>query len=202
MPRKTLDLLLSSTGAILAIVLLIAGGLLTWAASFANTTVSDQLSAQRITMPQGQAIDSLENEGDKSELRPFAGQPLNDGPKAKAYADHYILAHMNKSSGGRTYSEVSSAQSAAAKDPAKADESKRLLELKQTLFQGDALRSMLLTAYAFGTIGTIARIASIVAFGSGALLLALALLGFGHARKAAGLGAGGTAASGGATATR
>lgn len=184
MPRKTLDLLLSSTGAILAIVLLIAGGLLTWAANFANGTVSDQLSAQRITMPQGQAIDSLEKDSDKAELRPFAGQPLDNGPAAKAYADHYILAHMNKSSGGKTYSEVSSAQSAAAKDPAKADEAKKLLDLKQSLFQGDALRSMLLTAYAFGTIGTIARIASIVAFIGGAVLLLLALLGFSHARKA------------------
>ncbi len=92
---------------------------------------------------------------------------------------------MNKSSGGETYSEVSSAQSAAAKDPAKADEAKKLLDLKQSLFQGDALRSMLLTAYAVGTIGTIAQIASIVAFVAGALLVLLALLGFNHARKAA-----------------
>lgn len=184
MRRKTLDTLISSTGALLAVVLLIAGGLLTWAASFANGTVTDQLSAQRITMPQGQAIDSLQNEADKAELRSFAGQPLDNGPKAKAYADHYILAHMTKSSGGKTYSEVSSAQSAAAKDPAKADEAKKLLDLKQTLFQGDALRSMLLTAYAFGTLGTIAQIASIVAYVAGALLLVLAILGFRHAGKA------------------
>ena len=92
MSRKTLDTLLSSTGAILAIVLLIAGGLLAWAANFANGTVGDQLSAQRITMPQGAAIDSLEKEADKAALRPFAGQPLDNGPAAKAYADHYILA--------------------------------------------------------------------------------------------------------------
>jgi len=139
MSRKTLDTLLSSTGAILAIVLLIAGGLLAWAANFANGTVGDQLSAQRITMPQGAAIDSLEKEADKAALRPFAGQPLDNGPAAKAYADHYILAHMNKSSGGKTYSEVSAAQSAAAKDPAKDEEAKKLLDLKQSLFQGDAL---------------------------------------------------------------
>ena len=76
-------------------------------------------------------------------------------------------------------------QSAAAKDPAKAEEAKKLLDLKQSLFQGDALRSMLLTAYAFGTIGMIAQIASVVAFVGGAVLLLLALLGFNHSRKVA-----------------
>lgn len=99
---------------------------------------------------------------------------------------------MNQSSGGKTYNEVSAAQRTAAQDPAKAEEAKTLLELKQTLFQGDSLRSMLLTAYAFGTIGAIAQIASIVAFVGGVLLLMLALLGFNHARKAGASGAAAT----------
>ena len=45
MRRKTLDTLLSATGLLLALVLLVAGGLLTWASTFAQGQVHDQLAA-------------------------------------------------------------------------------------------------------------------------------------------------------------
>ena len=69
-----------------------------------------------------------------------------------------------------------------AKDPnANPDEVKALGDLRQSLFMGNALRGMLLNAYAFGTMGTIAAIAGIGAFVASAVLLLLALLGFRHA---------------------
>ena len=56
---------------------------------------------------------------------------------------------------------------------------------RQALFMGETLRGMLLNAYAFGTLGKIAMMASYVMFIGGALFLILALLGFAHLRRAA-----------------
>jgi hypothetical protein len=52
-----------------------------------------------------------------------------------------------------------------------------------TLFKGETLRGLLLNAYAFGTMGTIAGIAAIVSFGGALLLLLLSGLGIWHARR-------------------
>lgn len=178
--RKTLDHLISWTGLILAVVLLAAGGLLTYASNFVNQSVEDQLSQQRITMP---AAERLETQEQKDALLQYAGQQMTTGDQAKAFADQYILVHMNASSDGRTYEEVSGEYMQLAKDPgANPDEVKALGDLRQSLFMGNALRGMLLNAYAFGTMGTIAAIAGIGAFVASAVLLLLALLGFRHAK--------------------
>ena len=103
MRRKTLDTLLSATGLLLALVLLVAGGLLTWASTFAQGQVHDQLAAQKITMPSGKA---LEDPQIKPYLEKYAGQEMTTGDQAKAFADHYILVHMNEASGGKTYAEL------------------------------------------------------------------------------------------------
>ncbi|MEO7069521.1 MAG: hypothetical protein ABI131_03420 [Nostocoides sp.] len=178
MRRRTLDALLTTGGAIVAVVLLIACGLLAWAGSFANGAVHDQLSQQKITMPAGPAIaDPLI----KPYLAQYAGQPMTTGVQAKAYADHFILVHMNKAGNGQTYEEVSGQYTTLAKDPA-ADPTKvkALGDLRQTLFMGNALRGMLLNAYAFGTFGAIA-IWGAIASGLGSLgMFVLAGLGRRH----------------------
>ncbi|SNT10515.1 hypothetical protein SAMN06309944_2116 [Micrococcales bacterium KH10] len=181
MDRKTLDKLLSATGAVLAAVLLLGGILLVWAGSFVNDQVSSQLSAQDITMPEGGALESLSDE-DRKELEPFAGQPLDGARQAKAFADHYIYAHMMASSDGRTYQQVSAEYNAL--DDKTTEEAQELGNLRRSLLDGNTLRGTLLTAYAFGTIGEIALIASGVAFGGAALLGVLSVLGFRHAKKA------------------
>jgi hypothetical protein len=179
--RKTLDQLISWTGLILAVVLLVAGGLLTYASNFVNQNVEEQLSQQRITMP---AVDRLETQAQKDALAQYAGQQMTTGEQAKAFADEYILVHMNTSSENRTYEEVSGEFMKLAKDPnANPEEVKALGDLRQSLFMGNALRGMLLNAYAFGTMGTIAAIAGIGAFIAAALLLLLAILGFRHAKQ-------------------
>jgi len=53
-----------------------------------------------------------------------------------------------------------------------------------TVFKGETLRSILLTAYAFWQLGQIAMISSYVAYLGGVLFLILALLGFAHLRRA------------------
>ena len=182
--RAVLDKLISWTGLALAAVLLIAGGLLTWANTFIGDQVDQQLTQQGITMPEGEALASLPKE-DAEALEEYAGSELNTGPEAKAYADHYILAHMNAASDGRTYQEVSS-EFLALDDEAKASEEGQALGgLRQTLFMGNTLRGLLLYGYAFATIGTIAGYAAIAAFLGAFTLMALALLGLRHARQTA-----------------
>jgi hypothetical protein len=178
--RKTLDRLISWTGLIMAAVLLVAGGLLTYASSFVASNVKEQLSQQNITMPAAAALETQEQ---KDALLQYAGQKMETGAQAKAFADHYILVHMNTQSNDKTYSEVSGgfmkASKDAAADPAQVQ---ALGELRQSLFMGNTLRGLLLNAYAFGTMGTIALYAGIGAFIAAALLLVLGLLGLRHAK--------------------
>ena len=180
--RAVLDKLISWTGLALAVVLLIAGGLLTWANMFIGDQVKDQLTMQDITMPEGEALAGLP-EADATALEKYAGSALDSGPEAKAYADHYILAHMNASSDGRTYQQVSG-EFLALDDEAKAsEEGQALAGLRQTLFMGNTLRGLLLYGYAFATIGTIAGYAAVAAFIGALFLLALVQLGMRHARR-------------------
>lgn len=182
--RSALDKLISGAGFLLAVVLLVAGGLLTWANVFIGDQVHDQLAAQHITMP---TKDSLETASQHAALDQYAGQELTTGAQAKAYADHYILVHMNAASGDRTYSEVSGAFIAMSSDP-KADPKalEELGSLRQTMFMGSTLRGLLLYGYAFATMGTIAFYAAIASFVGAGLLLVLSLLGLWHARRSVG----------------
>ena len=182
--RSALDRLVSWTGLALVVVLLVAGGLLTWANVFVGNQVADQLSAQDIVMPEGEALASLPEE-DAAALEEFAGSPLDSGPEARAYADHYILVHMNAASDGRTYSEVSSEYLALSYEEKASEEGQALGQLRQTLFMGNTLRGLLLYGYAFATIGTIAGWAAVAAFVAAAVLLVLALMGLRHARLVA-----------------
>jgi hypothetical protein len=180
MRRRTLDALLTTGGFILTAVLLVAGGLLMWASNFVNDNVHSQLSQQKITMPSGKAID---DPSIKPYLSQYAGQPMTTGAQAKAYADHYILVHMNKASGGKTYEEVSGEYMALSKDktadPAAVAE---LGQLRQTLFMGNTLRGLLLNAYAFGVMATVALWGAIASFVGAGLFFILSLLGIRHRR--------------------
>ncbi len=193
--RSAFDKLISFTGLALVAVLIAAGGLLTWANVFIGDQVHDQLTMQGITMPEGDAVASLP-QADQDALKPFAGSALDTGPEAKAFSDHYILAHMNASTeelAGEAlpYAAVSGKArelgAAVAENPnatqAEIDEAAEWGALKQSLLDGNTLRGLLLYGYAFATIGTIAGIAAFVSFGAAGLLLVLVLLGLYHARR-------------------
>ena len=180
--RSAFDKLISGTGLVLAAVLLIGGGLLTWANVYIGNQVDDQLSMQGITMPEGDALASLP-EADAAALEEFAGSPLDTGPEARAYADHYILAHMNAASDGRTYEEVSGEYLALSDADKATEEGQALAGLRQTLFMGNTLRGLLLYGAAFATMGTIAGIGAVVAFAGAAILLVLFGFGLWHAHR-------------------
>lgn len=208
--RATLDKLISWTGILLALVLLVAGGLLTWGATFIGDQVDQQFGDQDITMPAEEAIEADESlsDEDRDALMEFEGTTLDNGPKARAYADHYIKAHMNASTMGvkaaleekgvdtsemtfpLTYESAGGVARAVEADTElnEADKTELLAAVganRDSLFKGNTLRGLLLYGYAFATMGTIAGYAAIGAFVAAALFLILGILGLIHARKAA-----------------
>ncbi|MEE9963579.1 MAG: hypothetical protein K4304_00640 [Propionicimonas sp.] len=186
MKRSALDRLVSWIGLTLAVVLLAAGALLAVASTFVTGQVTSQLSAQKVTMPTKEAYGSLDP-ADQAALEPYAGQPMTTGAQAEAFANHYIAAHLKAIGGGKTYEEISGEYIKMTKDPnANAEEMAKLGQTRQTMFMGETLRSILLTAYAFSTMALIMGIAAIAAFVGSVVLFVLAILGFRHAKTATG----------------
>jgi hypothetical protein len=180
--RASFDKLISWTGLLLAAFLLVAGGLLTYTYFYIGNEVKTQLNLQDITMPQGAALQSLPP-ADQDALKPYAGSPMDTGPEAKAYANHYILAHLNAASGGKSYSQISGQYVAMTPAEKASPEGQQLSTLRDTLFQGNTLRGLLLYGAAFATMGTIAGYAAIGAYIAAVILLVLGLLGLRHARR-------------------
>ena len=172
MRRKSFDTVMSWAGVALAAVLLVAGGLLTWAHVVVNDQVHSQLSAQKIFFPPA-GDEGLKDPKIGPYLDQYAGQQLTDGAQARAYADHFIAVHIEEMTGGKTYAQLSTI-SRANPDDAKA------AALVETTFKGETLRGLLLNAYAFWKMGQIALIAAIAAFAGAAVFLVLAGLGFIH----------------------
>ena len=177
MRRRTFDLITSSVGVLLAVLLLVAGGLLTWAYTFVNNQVTPQLPEQQITSPPANsaAIKALPP-ADAAAMTQYAGQQMTTGAQAETYANHFIAVHLKEIGGGKTYSQLS-AESLANPGNAK------LKAQVDTVFQGTTLRGLLLNAYAFWQIGQIALYAAIAAFIGGAIFLVLSILGFLHMRR-------------------
>jgi hypothetical protein len=150
---------------VLLLVLGVGGGLLTWGSNFASNMVHDQLSAQKITFPaKGSAgLDPKAFPG----LQRYAGQALDSGPKAKAYANQFIGVHLQTVSGGQTYSQVSTQAQANPTDTA-------LAAKVQTLFRGETLRGLLLYAWGWSVVGEIAGWVAIAAF-MGAFIVLVAM---------------------------
>jgi hypothetical protein len=185
MQRKVFDVLASAAGVLMVVVLVVAGGLLMWGYSFANSNVHNQLAEQQIVFPS-QAAFAHPVAG--SEITPsmigtvskYAGQPLTTGAQAEVYANDFIGVHLAEIGGGKTYSQLSAAALALPKGSAAYTAAEAKV---QTVFQGTTLRGLLLEAYAFGTFATIALIAGISAFVLAGLMALLVAFGFWHARR-------------------
>jgi hypothetical protein len=177
------DLLTSTGGLVLVVVLLVAGGLLTWGHSFVNSNVHNQLARQDISFPPRAAFVHAKP---GTEITPamipsvsqYAGQRLLTGAQAEVYADHFIAIHLSEMPYGGVYSKISAAAIANPTDP-------KLKALEQTSFQGTTLRGLLLEAYAFAEIGMIMLFGAIASFALAALMLVLVGFGFAHARSTA-----------------
>ncbi len=145
-----------SLQAVLVLVLGFVSGFLFWANNFTTNQVRDELVAQKIYFPgtdqikAGGALDPAEF---PQEIRQYAGQQVDTGEKARVYANDFIGIHLDKVANGQTYSQVSTA---AMADPTNT----KLAGQKATLFQGETLRSMLLNAYGWWTMGIYAGYAA------------------------------------------
>ena len=118
-----------------------------------------------------------------AEIRNYAGQQVDNGDKARVYANDFIGEHLEGVAGGKTYSEVSSAAiavnaqiaSTPKTDPNYATLQAQLATLngqKATLFQGEMLRGTLLNSWGWWTLGVYTTYAGI-----GLLIAALGALG-------------------------
>ena len=185
MRRKTFDALATSAGLVIAVILLVAGGLLIWGSSYTSNQVHNQLAAQKIFFPPKAAFAHAKA---GTEITPsmipsvsqYAGQQLLTGPQAEVYANDFFAVHLSNMPYHGVYATISSAARAAKPGSAQAA---KLSALEQTSFQGTTLRGLLLEAYAFATFGQIALIASIVSFVGAGLMLILSALGLAHLRR-------------------
>jgi hypothetical protein len=154
MRRKSLDQILSLTGLVVTVVLVVVGLLMMWGGNFAKDSVKEQLEVQNITF-------SEDAESLPPELADWAGV-----------------------TNGLSYSEVSGQWFADGKPGPSADQNNpNSYDVRMTAFMGESLRGLLLNAYAFWTIGSIAVTAAWGFLGLALVMLVLTILGFNHVRK-------------------
>jgi hypothetical protein len=120
--------------ALAGIAMLVAGPIMIFKGFDGQSQVRHQLSAQKIVFPP------KGSEGLPAAQAGFAGQQVKTGPQAKAYAD-MVETHVLATTGGQTYSQVSSKFMATGATDAK------LGALRQTAFMGESLRGSLMGAY-------------------------------------------------------
>jgi len=137
---------------ILAVILGVGSGLLFFGSNFGLNMVHTQLSAQNISFPaKGSAA---LNPAEFPDLQRYAGQKVDTGPKAKAYANGFIGRHLASVAGGQTYSQLSTASQA---DPTNA----KLTAQVATMFKGETLRGLLVYAWGWSVVSTLALYAAI-----------------------------------------
>ncbi len=146
----------AALGIVLVGIIAVAGG------SYDKKVVHDQLVPQKIFFPASNSPELLPG------VRQYAGQQLTTGSQAKAYANDFINVHLSKIAGGLTYAQVSTAALAAPTNT-------KLAAEKATLFQGETLRGLLLNAWGWSLVGTIATLAGWILIALGAILLLLPL---------------------------
>lgn len=213
MKRRTLDVLLSLGGLVLAVLLFVGSNLTVGArdylqkqVTFGQNFMREQLAAQQITFKNADALTAEERT--VPGLVENAGKQMLTGEQAKVQAD-IIGLHMSAMGSdqvvdtkGHTYAQLGDdakavqAKIADAKvnnPDGVADLNKRLTEVnsqRDTVFKGETLRGVLLSAYGFGVIAdstkqgvnwsndgvALMRLAA-------AVLLLLSLAGFWHARR-------------------
>src|SRR5665213_1201201 len=175
-----------SLQAMLIVILAASSGFLFYQGSFVTGMVHDQLVAQQISFPgadQIKAGGSLDPAKFSAEIRNYAGQAVDNGDKARVYANDFIGVHLAGVAGGKTYSQVSTAASAlnaqlattATTDPNYATlqaQAATLAGQKATLFQGEMLRGTLLNSWGWWTVGVYTTYAAI-----GLMIAALVVVG-------------------------
>ena len=157
------------TAFIVALLLLVAGGLAIAGSRYISGNVHDELAAQKIAFaPAG-------SPGLPADIQSYGGRAVTNGADAKVFANQYISAHIGESiaaaaktdpriKGMSTYSELSGL---ARTDP----KNQSLSGLVDSVFRGEMLRSSLLSAWGWDTMASIMYAAAFFAFGAAVLLI-------------------------------
>jgi len=172
--------------AVMVLVLAGGAGFAFAMGSFTTTQIHDELTAQQVYFPgtdQIKAGGALDPAKFPQEIRDQAGNQVTDGNQARIYANDFLGEHLKGVAGGLTYATIGSkisAANAALAAASKTDPNYATLQAnvatlngqRDTLFKGETLRSMLLNAYGWWTIGVYTTYAGIAL-----MLVALAVLG-------------------------
>jgi hypothetical protein len=152
--------------------------------------VHDELTSQNVFFPDEASL----REDGRDDLVKYADEQVTTGTEAEAYAS-FIGGHMEGIADGKAYAEiddrgaaqaVADARESGASEAEIADLQATADELKaqrDSLFRGETLRGLLLSSYAWSTIGRIAAIAAWVAFAGAAVMAALVVAGLVHLRR-------------------
>ena len=176
MNRKAWDQIVSASAAVIAVAMIVLGGFAIYGGNFGRDNVQTRLEPQNITVPRFDAMTPEEQQA----VGAFAGQQVTNGAQAEAFS-RYIGGHLAAVNDGKTYSETSGEARAEGLDP---DVAAELQGKADTLFKGETLRSILLNAYGWWTVATIALFAGYAMVALGIVLGVLAILGFRHAKRA------------------
>jgi hypothetical protein len=194
-PKQRRRLRLSLAGLGIAGALVAVASMMAHDANFSRSYVRDQLVRQRITF---KAADALSAEERKAEcLVEHAGKLMTTGKQAECYANEFIGRHLRALGKGRTYAELGNVQNTLRVQIATArangyptvtrlqDELTELTRQRQSLFEGESLRGMLLTSYGFSVLGDKAGQAASVAYGAAGLMTLLSVGGLARCLAAA-----------------
>jgi hypothetical protein len=152
---------LTSIATVAAAGMIVVGVLALVGGSYDKQVVRDQLAPQKIFFPKPATNPAL---------AAYAGQQVLTGSQAKLYAQEQIGVDLNKVAGGKTYSQVSAEWISGGMKSA------TLAAERTTLFTGATLNGLLLNAWGWSVVGTIATLAGIILIIIGAILLLLPLL--------------------------
>ena len=175
MNRKTWDRIVSASAAVIAVAMIVLGAFAIYGGNFGRENVQTRLEPQHIQFPPLSAMTPEE----QTSVGAFAGQQVTTGNQAEAFS-RYIAGHLEAVNDGATYSETSAAARAEGLAP---DVAADLGAKADTLFKGETLRSMLLNAYGWWTVATIALFVGYAMVAMGLVLAGLAALGFRHAPR-------------------
>ncbi|MEJ5221180.1 MAG: hypothetical protein WHT63_04155 [Tepidiforma sp.] len=208
MKRRTLDIILSTGGLGIAVLLVILGAVLSNQASWGRDYVKSQLGDQRITFATEDRLTDDEKtwKPGSSCLVEYAGQDLVTGKQAECYANYYIAMHMRRSAANaavdgqkmgwdnETYATMGPIvtdirnrlnEARQAGNAAEAEALQKQLDaassLRSTFQTGETLRGLLLTTYGFSVITDRVQLAAYIAYGIAAVMAILAAAGYIHA---------------------
>jgi hypothetical protein len=175
MNRTAWDKIVSASAAVIAAAMIVLGGFAIYGGNFGRDNVQSRLTPEKVTFAPYDAMSPTEQQT----LGAYAGQQVTTGPQAEAFA-RYIAGHLAEVNDGKTYAETSGAARAEGLDPKVAAD---LSAKADTLFKGETLRSIMLNAYGWWTVATIALYVGYAMIALGILLGVLSILGFRHAKR-------------------